>query len=75
MSVIVALPVIEQICKELKYTRAHVVNILRENSRTLGAKRHNRNWLIPRKSVDRFRRLVRETSGLRYKLGEKGPQR
>lgn len=74
MSVIKAQPIINQICRELSFTRSHVVNILRLNARSLGAKKYKRTWFFPKRSAERLKKLVASESGRRYKLGETGPR-
>lgn len=64
--------VVDQICSRLGYTRPHVANILRANAARLGAMKRGGRWVIPKRSISRLENLVRETSGKRYKLGERG---
>ena len=66
--------VVSDLCRELNYSRAHVAKVLRDNSRSLRAKKHgSRQWTLPRVSIPKLRRLIEQTSGPRYKLGETGP--
>lgn len=67
--------IVPAICRELNYSRAHVINVLRENARHLRARLIERRWMLPAASVNALKTLVRDTSGPRYKSGEKGPNR
>lgn len=64
--------VITALCSELKYSRSHVARILRENHEELRAT-FDGQWKMPESSIVKLRRLVRDLSGPRYKLGETGP--
>lgn len=64
---------IVRIGRELNYSRSHVANLLRSNKKYLRARRVNGRWVIPERSEEKLKHLVRVSSGPRYKLGERGP--
>lgn len=65
---------INRVCRELGYTRAHVAKTLRDNVKPLGAKRDQKGrWTITPAKELLLRSKVKDGSGRRYKLGEKGP--
>jgi hypothetical protein len=68
-----AAPIIDRVSRDLNYSRAHVAKILRDNATALEAKLENRRWYVLEDSERGLRTLVRQSSGHRYKLGERGP--
>ena len=65
---------ITRICRELGYTRAHVAKTLRENVKPLGARVNKQGrWVMPPAKELLLKAIVKDSSGRRYKLGEKGP--
>lgn len=72
---LVAASVITEICEDLKYSRAHVAKVLRDNRKRVGASQRGRFWHIPQWGVPLLRQIVVKESGMRYKLGETGPHR
>jgi len=72
-SLVPASEVINNICRVLDYSRAHVSKKLRDRPGAFKAKRIKRRWFIPQAKVSAFIKHVADTSGRRYKLGETGP--
>lgn len=72
MARIAAAPAITQVCKELKYSRSHVANVLRKNRKRLKAKFIGSRWYLDDQCLEELRGLVKNQSGRRYKLGETG---
>lgn len=70
---VTAASVINKLCLELKYTRPHIINLMKTNQRSLRAKKHGGRWKMPEASAAALRELVLSQSGRRYKLGELGP--
>lgn len=70
---VAASDVVTKICEDLKYSRAHVAKVLRENRKRVGASQRGRFWTIAPWGIAILRQIVNEESGLRYKLGETGP--
>lgn len=69
--------IINRVCLETGYTRQHVSTMLRKNAKALGASRDgNRQWVIrdEEKAFGRLLAIVKSSSGLRCKLGEKKPR-
>lgn len=64
------------VSKELNYSRSHVAAILRRNKKVLGARLNREGrWVLPEVALPTLLRLVKEQSGVRYKLGATGPHR
>lgn len=66
--------VIAALGNELRYSRPHLMKVMKENARRLGIKREGKArwlWSIPSASVPILRRLVASESGPRFKLGER----
>lgn len=72
-NVVTAASVINKLCEELKYTRPHIINLMKSHRRVLGASKRGSRWVLPAESIDVLRELVVAQSGRRYKLGELGP--
>jgi hypothetical protein len=72
-SLVLGAPVVNALCEKLGYTRPHIILIMRKNKRALGARKKGHRWMLPAASVALLHKLVKETSGRRYKLGETGP--
>lgn len=65
---------ITRICRELNYSRSHVAKLLREKRKILDARIRQGRWELPAQKEAKLRALVKQSSGRRYKLGEKGPR-
>lgn len=64
--------VINELVESLGYTRPHIINLMKANKSLLQARKRDGRWVIPKASVRVLRRIVKEQSGRRYKLGEVG---
>lgn len=65
--------IILRVCRDLNYSRSHVAKIFRELSPEMRKwNPKSGRWMVTPGTEKRLKAAVRENSGRRYKLGEKG---
>lgn len=70
-----AAPIVNKVCRQLKFSRSHVANMLRKYRSRLGARKDGARWVMWEDKVQELKDLVREESGPRYKSGRRGENR
>lgn len=75
MKFIYAFEIINQLSRDLNYSRAHVANTLRKNAVRLHAQKAGRFWRLTPDAAAKLAHILRTESGPRYKLREKGSRR